>query len=145
MASGREGDGVERSEPTPERELQAPPRDPRERHRRHMALGPDRRCQDRKKSRVERVHDDRADLGMARRHLARNRPAHREAEHAERQAWLRARRVRIACTGVVVRVEPVVSDHQRSGYNTAIYFTDISDHDRSAISHFVGQRLSGNA
>ena len=39
-----------------------------------------------------------------------------------------ARRVRVVCTGVVVRVEPVVSDH-----------------DRSAVSHFVEQRLSGNA
>ena len=56
-----------------------------------------------------------------------------------------ARRVRIACTGVVVRVEPVVRDGQQGAYNTAVYFSDISDRDRSMISHFVEQRLAGDA
>ena len=55
-----------------------------------------------------------------------------------------ARRVKIACTGVVVRVEPVVQDAQRGGYDTAIYFSEITDHDRTAIAHFVEQRLSGH-
>ena len=56
-----------------------------------------------------------------------------------------ARRVRIVCTGVVVRVEPVTRDGQQGAYNTAVYFSDISKRDRSTISHFVEQRLSGNA
>lgn len=55
-----------------------------------------------------------------------------------------SRRVRIACTGVVVRVDPVIREAQQGAYNTAIYFSDITDRDRAAISHFVEQRLSGN-
>ena len=53
-----------------------------------------------------------------------------------------ARRVPIACAGVVVRVEPVIDEAQRGRYHVAIYFTDITDRNRSAISTFVAQRLS---
>ena len=52
------------------------------------------------------------------------------------------RRVRIRCSGVVVRVEPVVSNQEHGQYNIAIFFTELTEHDRSAISQFVRQRLS---
>ena len=55
------------------------------------------------------------------------------------------RRVRIGCRGVVVRVEPIVASGQTLGYNTALFFTEISDRDRAAISRFVGQRLAATA
>ena len=53
-----------------------------------------------------------------------------------------SRRIRIRCTGVVVRVEPVVMDANTMRYNTALFFTEISKHERAAISRFVQQRLS---
>jgi hypothetical protein len=48
-----------------------------------------------------------------------------------------ARRVRVHCTGAVVRAEPVVASPERGRYNIAIFFTDLSERDRSAISRFV--------
>ena len=53
-----------------------------------------------------------------------------------------ARRVRVRCAGVVVRVEPVVAAAQRGRYQTAIFFTDLAEGDRAAISQFVQRRLS---
>lgn len=53
-----------------------------------------------------------------------------------------SRRSKIRCAGVVVRVEPVISNPTRGLYNIAIFFTDISDRDRAAISQFVRERLS---
>jgi hypothetical protein len=53
-----------------------------------------------------------------------------------------SRRVRIRCSGIVVRVEPVVASAERGRYNVAIFFTDLSERNRSAISRFVRQRLS---
>lgn len=52
------------------------------------------------------------------------------------------RRVRITCSGVVVRTEPVVAATQRSGYYLAIYFSEMSERSRAAISKFVRQRLA---
>ena len=52
------------------------------------------------------------------------------------------RRVRITCSGVVVRIEPVVTDAQRGSYQLAIYFSEMSDRSRIAISKFVRQRLA---
>ena len=56
-----------------------------------------------------------------------------------------SRRVRIACSGVVVRTEPVVLDAQRGGYSLAIYFSEMSERSRAAISKFVRQRLSARS
>ena len=55
-----------------------------------------------------------------------------------------SRRVRIRCTGVVVRVEPVVAEGQLGRYQTAIFFSDLSERDRAAISQFVQRRLSAS-
>ena len=52
------------------------------------------------------------------------------------------RRTTIRCAGVVVRVEPVIAGAERARYNTAIFFTELSERNRSAISRFVRQRLS---
>ena len=53
-----------------------------------------------------------------------------------------ARRVRIRCTGVVVRAEPVIANADRGRYHIAIFFTDLSDRDRSVLSRFVQQHLA---
>ncbi|MCI0561114.1 MAG: PilZ domain-containing protein [Nitrososphaera sp.] len=53
--------------------------------------------------------------------------------------------VRIRCSGVVVRVEPVIIDLDQARYDVAIFFTDLTDRDRSAIAQFVHQRLSTTA
>ena len=53
-----------------------------------------------------------------------------------------ARRVRIQCTGVVVRAEPVIASADRGRYHIAIFFTDLSDRDRSVLSRFVQQHLA---
>ena len=52
------------------------------------------------------------------------------------------RTVQIQCMGVVVRVEPVAANVERGRYHVAIFFTDLTDRDRSAISRFVLSRLS---
>jgi c-di-GMP-binding flagellar brake protein YcgR len=52
------------------------------------------------------------------------------------------RRVRIRCTGVVVRVEPVVTTASNARYHTGIWFSDLSARDREAILGFVRQRLA---
>ena len=49
---------------------------------------------------------------------------------------------RVRCTGVVVRVEPVVKESNALCYNTAFYFTDISKRHRAAIARFVRRRLA---
>jgi len=53
-----------------------------------------------------------------------------------------ARTAKVQCTGVVVRVEPVVASADRGRFNTAIFFTELSDRNRSTITQFVRQRLS---
>lgn len=55
-----------------------------------------------------------------------------------------AQRVSITCAGVIVRIEPIGTP-EAPRYNTAIFFTDISDQDRGAISRFVRERLSASA
>ena len=55
-----------------------------------------------------------------------------------------SRRARIRCSGVVVRVEPVVSP-ERGQYNTAIFFTELSERDRSVIARFVRERLAATS
>ena len=52
------------------------------------------------------------------------------------------RRVRIRCTGVVVRSEPIIVSPHQGRYHVAIFFTDLSERHRSALSRFVRQRLS---
>jgi len=53
-----------------------------------------------------------------------------------------ARSSKVRCTGVVVRVEPVIANASRGRFNVAIFFTEVSNRDRSAITRFVRQRLS---
>jgi hypothetical protein len=43
----------------------------------------------------------------------------------------------VRCTGAVVRAEPVVTNPERGHFNIAIFFTDLSERDRSVISRFV--------
>lgn len=52
-----------------------------------------------------------------------------------------ARRSTVRCAGVVVRVEPVIANADRGRFNTAIFFTELSDRNRSTISRFVRQRM----
>ena len=52
------------------------------------------------------------------------------------------RRTRLRCTGVVVRTEPVIASPDKGRYAVAIFFTDLSERSRSALSRFVRQRLS---
>ena len=51
-------------------------------------------------------------------------------------------RVRIRCSGVVVRVEPAVAGAEQARYHIAIFFTDLADRDRAVLSQFVSQQLS---
>ena len=52
------------------------------------------------------------------------------------------RRVQVRCEGVVVRAEPVIENPEQGRYHVAIFFSDITDRDRSAIAAFVRERLS---
>ena len=51
----------------------------------------------------------------------------------------------VRCAGVVVRVEPVIAHASRGQFNVAIFFTELSDRDRSAITRLVRQRLSASS
>ena len=48
----------------------------------------------------------------------------------------------IRCTGVVVRVDPVITHAERGRYNVAVLFTELTPRDRAAIARFVRQRLA---
>lgn len=48
----------------------------------------------------------------------------------------------IRCFGVVVRVEPVLTNPERGRYRTAILFRELRERDRAAISRYVAQRLA---
>ena len=52
---------------------------------------------------------------------------------------------RIACEGVVVRAEPLPASLDRWRYHLAIWFSDMSERDRSIITHFVQQRLTASS
>ena len=54
------------------------------------------------------------------------------------------KRTTVRSSGVVVRVEPVVSSPDRGLYNMAIFFSDLPEQSRQSISHFVRQRLAKN-
>ena len=56
-----------------------------------------------------------------------------------------AKRVRVRCEGVVVRVEPVIDSAERGRYHVAVFFSDLAERDRAAISRFVAQRLAARA
>ena len=53
--------------------------------------------------------------------------------------------VHVRCTGIVVRVEPVVAHADRTRYHVAVFFTDLAQRDREAIAAFVRQRLSASS
>ena len=53
-----------------------------------------------------------------------------------------ARHVRIRCEGIVVRVEPVITTATQARYHVAVFFSELTERDRSAISRFVSQRLA---
>jgi hypothetical protein len=55
------------------------------------------------------------------------------------------RRVHVECTGVVVRVEPVIATPEQGRYHVAIFFTDMTERNRSAIATFVRERLAAKA
>ena len=52
------------------------------------------------------------------------------------------RRVQVRGEGVVVRAEPVIATAERGAYHIAIFFTEMTERDRSAIARFVRQRLA---
>lgn len=62
----------------------------------------------------------------------------------EFQLPIEPRAVRIRCTGVVVRAEPVVVNAETGRYHVAIFFSDLSSADRASISRFVQQRLDAS-
>ena len=47
----------------------------------------------------------------------------------------------IRCEGVVVRIDPPHPSGARTRYSVAIFFSDLSERDRSHLAHFVHQRL----
>ena len=51
----------------------------------------------------------------------------------------------IRCSGVVVRVEPAISNAQQGRYHVAVLFTELAERDRTAIARFVRQRLSASS
>ena len=51
----------------------------------------------------------------------------------------------IRCSGVIVRVEPVISNLQQGHYHVAVLFTELAERDRTAIARFVRQRLSASS
>jgi len=54
------------------------------------------------------------------------------------------RHTSVRCSGVVVRVDPVVANAERGRYHIAIFFNDLAEKDRAAIGRFVGQRLAAS-
>ena len=52
------------------------------------------------------------------------------------------RKVKIRCAGVVVRIEPVVVNAEQMRYYVALFFTELSERHRAAISRFVRERLA---
>ena len=51
-------------------------------------------------------------------------------------------RAKISCTGVVVRVEPVIANADRGRYHIAVLFTELAARDRSIIERFIHKRLA---
>lgn len=49
---------------------------------------------------------------------------------------------RVHCAGVVVRMDPVITQADRGRYHMAIYFTALSARNRQAITRYVQERLS---
>ena len=52
---------------------------------------------------------------------------------------------RISCEGIVVRIEPLTSNLERWKYHVAIWFSEVSERDRSLITQFVQQRLTASS
>jgi len=50
----------------------------------------------------------------------------------------------IRCTGVVVRVEPIVADVDKPRYHMAVFFSDVSEQDRAVIARYVRNRLTAS-
>lgn len=62
--------------------------------------------------------------------------------HLDLPGRLRSTRsTRIACQGVVVRVEPPKPIPRRSRYHLAIFFNDMGDGDRARIARYVHDHL----
>lgn len=51
----------------------------------------------------------------------------------------------IRCAGVVVRADPFIATTERGAYHLAVFFTDLSERDRTAIGRFVQRRLSAGS
>ena len=47
----------------------------------------------------------------------------------------------IVCEAAVVRIEPPKPAANRAAYQVAVFFTDLSAHDRSVLAHYVQQHL----
>lgn len=47
----------------------------------------------------------------------------------------------VSCTGVVVRVEPEIIEGQKERYQTAVFFSDISEKDKKALEAYVHSRI----
>ena len=50
--------------------------------------------------------------------------------------------VTVRSTGVVVRIEPVITANQQGLYFMAVFFSDLSTRDRESIAQFVRERLA---
>jgi hypothetical protein len=53
-----------------------------------------------------------------------------------------AKSAKVVCEGVVVRIDPIVSNPHDSRYHLAIFFSDLSESGRAAIARFVQHRLA---
>lgn len=54
----------------------------------------------------------------------------------------KSQKIKVRAIGVVVRIEPVVSANQQGKYHIAIFFSDVSSHDRESIAAFVREHLA---
>ena len=48
----------------------------------------------------------------------------------------------ISCEGIVVRVEPAHEQSKPTDYKVAIFFHDLTEHDRTVLAHYVQQHIS---
>ena len=49
----------------------------------------------------------------------------------------------VICEGVVVRIEPPAPAPKRASYKIAIFFSDLSEHSRSLLAHYVQRHHQG--
>ena len=52
---------------------------------------------------------------------------------------------RLTCYGVIVRIDPSTPGGRGTRYKAAIFFHDLSDHDRTVLAHYIQQHAHVDA